>query len=568
MSMKATQISGSLVCGVTTEGVVRRTKASNVVVKCSFPFRTTTKRRAWHSIGILHKKEVSFDKLVRHCGSVIGEPISDGLSPFDVHDDDTTSLENGILIKKKNFEFDGVNLENKPQAPSVQTELIRLSLPAIAGQAIEPLAQLMETAYIGRLGVLELASAGVSMSIFNIVSKVFNIPLLSVATSFVAEEIAAYTINSKGADHEAERMILPSVSTALVLATAIGTIEALAMYFGSRLFLIMVGISSTSPMWILSERFLSLRAIGAPAVVISLAVQGIFRGFKDTKTPVQCLGFGNLAAVVLFPVLIYNFHMGVTGAALSTVISQYIVATLMIWSLSKKTKLSISNIRSLPFDGYLKSGGFLLGRTLACVMTITLSTTMAARLGPLATAAHQICLQVWLSVSLLVDAQGAAGQALVASFLAKGDYNTVKEVTYFALKTGVFTGVMLAIILGASFSSLATLFTQDIEVLGIVKSGLLFVSASQPLTALAYIFDGLHYGVSDFSFAASSMIIVGALSSAFLLLAPSIIGIQGIWYGLALFMGLRTIAGSMRLLSKDGPWWFLQQDIHKLKVCL
>lgn len=31
-------------------------------------------------------------------------------------------------------------------------ELINLSLPAIAGQAIEPLAQLMETAYIGRLG--------------------------------------------------------------------------------------------------------------------------------------------------------------------------------------------------------------------------------------------------------------------------------------------------------------------------------------------------------------------------------------------------------------------------------
>lgn len=36
--------------------------------------------------------------------------------------------------------------------PSVQTELVLLALPAIAGQAIEPLAQLMETAYIGRLG--------------------------------------------------------------------------------------------------------------------------------------------------------------------------------------------------------------------------------------------------------------------------------------------------------------------------------------------------------------------------------------------------------------------------------
>lgn len=41
-------------------------------------------------------------------------------------------------------------------------------------------------------GALELASAGVSISIFNIISKVFNIPLLSVATSFVAKDIAKH----------------------------------------------------------------------------------------------------------------------------------------------------------------------------------------------------------------------------------------------------------------------------------------------------------------------------------------------------------------------------------------
>lgn len=39
-----------------------------------------------------------------------------------------------------------------------------------------------------------------------------------------------------------------------------------------------------------AQRFLQLRALGAPAVVLSLAIQGIFRGFKDTKTPVFCLG--------------------------------------------------------------------------------------------------------------------------------------------------------------------------------------------------------------------------------------------------------------------------------------
>ncbi|XP_028120774.1 protein DETOXIFICATION 45, chloroplastic-like [Camellia sinensis] len=99
----------------------------------------------------------------------------------------------------------------------------------------------MEAAYIGRMGPLELASAGVSISIFNIISKVFNIPLLSVATSFVAEDISKNA--SKGSTSD-ERTALPSVPTALLLALGIGLCEALAMYLGSGLFLNMMGIST------------------------------------------------------------------------------------------------------------------------------------------------------------------------------------------------------------------------------------------------------------------------------------------------------------------------------------
>lgn len=55
-------------------------------------------------------------------------------------------------------------------------------------------------------------------------------------------------------------------------------------------------------MHIPAQRFLRLRAIGAPAVVVSLAIQGIFRGFKDTKTPVLCLGKWSLFAqnIIMF----------------------------------------------------------------------------------------------------------------------------------------------------------------------------------------------------------------------------------------------------------------------------
>nr|QBM79469.1 MATE39 [Rehmannia glutinosa] len=451
----------------------------------------------------------------------------------------------------------------KSQSKDVRHELLMLSLPAIGGQAIEPMVQLMETAYIGRLGSVELASAGVSISLFNIISKLFNIPLLSVATSFVAEDISK---NGSRFSTSVEKMQLSSVSTALLLAVGIGIFEAMALSLGSGPLLSLMGISPVSSMRAPAQQFLLLRALGAPAFVVSLALQGIFRGFKDMKTPVFCLGVGNFTAIFLFPLFMYYCQLGVCGAAISTVVSQYIVTFLMIWHLNKRAVLLPPKLGELQFGGYLKSGGFLIGRTLAVLLTMTIGTSMAARQGTVAMAAHQICLQVWLAVSLLTDALASSAQALIASYISKDDYRTVKDITQFVLKIGCVTGVCLALVLGISFGSLAPLFTKDAEVLGVVRTGILFVSASQPMNALAFIVDGLHYGVSDFRYAAFSMMAVGAISSAFMLYAPTVIGLPGVWSGLTLFMGLRMVAGLFRLSQPRGPWWFLHGAVLKSEI--
>ncbi|CAK7355581.1 unnamed protein product [Dovyalis caffra] len=472
--MTVSQLKGSPFYGVTGEGCERRgmkkwSEAFTLKDKIQVP-------RDCHFV-VSNKRGMRLNTVTKCGGPISDQPTSEyGLNLSSV--EERLASNNGRSVSKGIFDSTGPPMSSQSHTASVQNELLMLSLPAIAGQAIEPLAQLMETAYVGRLGPLELASAGVSMSIFNILSKVFNIPLLSVATSFVAEDISRSAGKSSSGygcpdDEMAERKSLPSVCTALVLAAAIGVFEALAMYLGSGIFLNMMGIPPASPMRIPAERFLKLRAIGAPAVVVYLAIQGIFRGFKDTKTP------------------------------------------LLRQMFKEEVKASKHNSvnRSQNHNGEsMTKGGFLLGRTLAAVLTITLSTSMAARQGALAMAAHQICLQVWLSVSLLADAQAASSQALIASSSAKGDYSTVKEITFSALK---------------------------------------FVSASQPINALAYIFDGLHYGISDFSYAAWSMMVVGAISSAFILYAPSIVGLSGVWSGLTLFMGLRTVAGYMRYELHD-----------------
>lgn len=48
-----------------------------------------------------------------------------------------------------------------------------------------------------------------------------------------------------------------------------------------------------------AQRYLTLRSLGAPAVLLSLAMQGVFRGFKDTKTPLYATGMQKVIQLFL-----------------------------------------------------------------------------------------------------------------------------------------------------------------------------------------------------------------------------------------------------------------------------
>ena len=62
-------------------------------------------------------------------------------------------------------------------------------------------------------------------------------------------------------------------------------------------------------------------------------------------------------------------------------------------------------------------GGLLLARTIAVTFCQTLAAAMAARLGTIPMAAFQICLQVWLTTSLLADGLAVAGQVYIIYFI-------------------------------------------------------------------------------------------------------------------------------------------------------
>ncbi|KAL3618713.1 Protein DETOXIFICATION 42 [Castilleja foliolosa] len=123
-------------------------------------------------------------------------------------------------------------------------------------------------------------------------------------------------------------------------------------------------------------------------------------------------------------------------------------------------------------------------------------------------AAFQVCLQVWLATSLLADGLAVAGQAILASAFARKDYMWASATVSRVLQLGLVLGLVLAIFLGFGLHYGARIFTRDEDVLRLIGVGIPFVAATQPINALAFVFDGVNFGASDFAYSAYPMVTV------------------------------------------------------------
>ncbi|KAF8403821.1 hypothetical protein HHK36_011927 [Tetracentron sinense] len=481
-------------------------------------------------------------------------------------------------------------------------EIARIAFPAAMALAADPIASLIDTAFIGHIGPVELAAVGVSIAVFNQVSRIAIFPLVSVTTSFVAEEDAAgkaradaiesenfekcSSINSemKGlipqdsngttctsastscvttsfdaeedavgrlssegkesgilendsvindkmkelilqvdsnetahkltsvtggksnmAKFQHEKKNIPSASSALVIGGVLGLVQAILLIFAAKPLLNFMGVKSDSSMITPARRYLTLRALGSPAVLLSLAMQGVFRGIKDTKTPLYATVAGDLTNIILDPILIFACHMGVSGAAIAHVISQYLISLILLWRLVKRVNLLPPSVKDLQFSRFLKNGFLLLARVIAVTFCVTLAASMAARHGATSMAAFQVCLQIWLTTSLLADGLAVAGQAILAGAFVLKDYDRAIVATARVSQLGVVLGLGLSIVLGVGMQFGSRMFTKDINVLNLIKIGIPFVAATQPINAIAFVFDGVNFGASDYAFSAYSM---------------------------------------------------------------
>ena len=120
--------------------------------------------------------------------------------------------------------------ESQKQKRKLTREFFTIAIPAFFQLAAEPLAGLVDTAYLGRLGPEVLGGAGVAISAQYAMSKLYNDPLLRTSISLVASEDGKAAGKQDDAKSKSQALSI-AVSSALLLAFTVGMIQ-LVLYFG------------------------------------------------------------------------------------------------------------------------------------------------------------------------------------------------------------------------------------------------------------------------------------------------------------------------------------------------
>ena len=406
--------------------------------------------------------------------------------------------------------------------------ILRLAVPALGALAIDPLLTLADTAFVARLGVTELAALGVDTAILGFAFFAFNF-LAYVTTPLVARALGSD--DTEGAKRW--------VGDALVLAVGLGVVVAVALVALAPIFVGLMG--ADDPISGPAVGYLRTRALATPAVLIVLAGHGAFRGYHDTRTPLLVAAIVNGVNLVLDPVLIFGFDWGLQGAAIATVIAQWLGAVLFIRMLSRREMLSRhQNIKTaLPSLLTLGRNGVLVSmRTAAILIALTIAAGKATRLGAEAIAAHQIVVQVWLLASMGADAFAIAGQVMVGDAVGRSERRMVNAITGRLAGWGIGIGGLLLVGFWLGRGLLASL-TSDPSVGALAVDAGGVAAVMQPIAAPLFVADGIFLGLLAFGVLVVSTASGAAVAVGLMLFTSLGDSLTGIWWAIAAMVAVR-----------------------------
>ncbi|NOK59922.1 MAG: MATE family efflux transporter [Chloroflexi bacterium AL-W] len=413
-----------------------------------------------------------------------------------------------------------------------------LAIPVLFSLIAEPLTGLVDTAFVAQLGNVSLSALGVGTTALTSIFWIFN--FLQIGTQTEVARHIGRDEQQKATQISGLALSLAVLFGVLIIAITLPTLGLIASAMGA-----------TGAVYDQAITYMQFRIFGAPAILLMLTAFGVLRGLQDMRTPLWVAVGVNMLNIILDPLFIFGWGalppLGVGGAALASTLSQWVGAVWIVGVIV--ARLGIPN--RLQFDEVgrlLQVGGDLFLRTGLLTLFLILGTRTATQIGPDAGGAHQAIRQFWVFAALFLDTFAITGQSLISYFLGAGWMAQARRVATIICLWSLGTGVMLGLVM---------LVGQDIIAQFLVPtnsqsrffSAWIVAALIQPLNALTFATDGIHWGTGDYGFLRNAMFAATIPCGLALLLLDQhtpdalvcVWVISGVWSMIRAFFGIVRI---------------------------
>ena len=351
--------------------------------------------------------------------------------------------------------------------------LLKLALPTVAAQIINMLYNIVDRIYIGHIkgvGALALTGVGVCM------------PIIMIVTAFAAlvgngGAPRASIFMGKGENDSAEK----TLGNCFTLQIIISVVLTAVLLIWNRDLLMAFGASENTIEYAVS--YMNIYAVGTIFVQLTLGMNAFITAQGFAKTGMLSVLIGAVANIILDPIFIFGFGLGVRGAALATIISQAAsCAWVLIFLFGKKTVLKI-RVKNMGLQKKIILPSIALGlatfimQASESVISVCFNSSLLKYGGDIAVGAMTILTSVMQFAMLPLQGLGQGAQPIISYNYGAKNVGRVKKAFWLLLKVSLSYAVLLWAFIMIFPQGFAGMFTSDPELLVFTKTALRIYTA-------------------------------------------------------------------------------------------
>lgn len=339
--------------------------------------------------------------------------------------------------------------------------MLSLALPTVLAQLINVLYNVVDRIYIGHMqgdGNLALTGVGVTLPIITLIAA------FSAFAGAGGAPLAAIELGKK--DERKASLIMGNSAWLLVFFSIVLTIGFLIFKVP-----ILYAFGASSKTIAYANEYITIYLLGTIFVQLALGLNAFISGQGAAKAAMLSVLIGAVINIVLDPIFIFALHLGVRGAALATVISQFISA---VWVVSfLKSKRSVLYLKLVRPDKSLILKIAALGiapfvmQSTESLVTITFNTGLQRYGGDLYVGSMSILMSIMQLIVIPVNGITQGVQPIVSYNYGAGNRLRVKETVIRLVSVCLLGTLILAGVAIFCPGIYASMFTNDAELVAL-----------------------------------------------------------------------------------------------------